>query len=60
MDRDVRDWWENCLTCIRQRKMPQKQEAPIVVPTGMDPYEEVMIDCEGPSNPQIKTAADTA
>ena len=51
---DVQRWWESCLTCIRFRKMPRKQEAVPVIPTGRDCWEEVMIDLEGPSNPADK------
>ena len=51
---DVQKWWDSCLTCIRFRKMPRKQEAVPVVPTGRDCWEEVMIDLEGPSNPADK------
>ena len=54
MKKDVQSWWESCLTCLRFRKMPQKQEAVPVVPTNRDCWEEVMIDLEGPSNPADK------
>ena len=54
MKKDVQKWWESCLTCLRFRKMPQKQESVPVVPTNRDCWEEVMIDLEGPSNPADK------
>ena len=54
MKQDVTKWWESCLTCIRFRKMPQKQEAVPVVPTNRDCWEEVMIDLEGPNSPADK------
>ena len=55
MKADVHKWWNSCLTCLRFRKMPQKQEAVAVVPTNRDCWEEVMIDLEGPSNPADKS-----
>ena len=54
MDKDVHQWTESCLTCIRFRKTPQKQPQVAVVPTGRDCWEEVMVDLEGPNNPADK------
>ena len=54
MKDDVQHWWENCLACIRFRKMPQKTPSVPVVPTNRDCWEEVMVDLEGPSNPADK------
>ena len=55
MKEDVHRWWEKCLTCIRFRRVPQKQETIPTVPTNQDCWEVVMIDLEGPSNPCDKT-----
>ena len=60
MKADVQHWWEKCLTCIRFRKMPRKQESVPVVPTDRDCWEEVMFDLEGPSNPADRTVVNTA
>jgi len=54
MKEDVHRWWEKCLTCIRFRKVPQKQETVPKVSTNQDCWEVVMIDMEGPSNPADK------
>ena len=54
MKQDIEDWCKSCITCIRFRKMPQKQEMVPVIPSGMDCWEEVMMDLEGPSNPPTK------
>ena len=51
MRADVPEWCNQCLTCIRFRKRPTKTEAVAVKPTHLECWEEVMIDCEGPSNP---------
>ena len=53
MKTDVKRWVDNCLTCIRFRKRPTKQEKVAVKPTNYHPWEEVMIDCEGLHNLQI-------
>ena len=55
MKSDVHRWWDSCITCLRFRKMPKKQEAVPVVPTNRDCWEEVMIDLEGPNNPADKS-----
>ena len=54
MKDNVKVWTENCLTCVRFRKIPQRQEAVPVIPTNAECWEEVMIDLEGPSNPSTK------
>ena len=51
MKTDVKRWVDDCLTCIRFRKRPTKQEQVAVKPTNYHPWEEVMIDCEGASQP---------
>ena len=51
---DVQRWWRSCLTCIRFRKVPRRQESVPVIPTDRDCWEEVMIDFEGSSNPAGK------
>ena len=54
MKKDVHMWVDKCLTCIRFRKVPQKQETVPVVPTNQDCWEVVMVDMEGPSHPSDK------
>ena len=54
MKGNVQAWTDACLTCVRFRKVPQRQEAQPVIPTKADCWEEVMIDLEGPSNPSTK------
>lgn len=55
MKEDVTKWVDNCMTCIRFRKMPQKQPAEIgIIPVDAECWEEIMIDLEGPSQPSDK------
>ena len=54
MKSDVAVWTEGCITCLRFRKTPQRQEAVPTIPTNCECWEEVMIDLEGPSNPSSK------
>ncbi|MEC8937001.1 MAG: integrase zinc binding domain-containing protein, partial [Pseudomonadota bacterium] len=51
---DVKKWWQQCITCLRFRRMAQKQEQQAVIPVDAECWEEVMIDLEGPSNPADK------
>jgi len=51
---DVDKWWNKCLTCLRFRKMPQKQETVAQIRADAECWEEVMIDLEGPSHPVDK------
>ena len=51
---DVHEWWNKCLTCLRFRGMPRKQESVALVPVDAECWEEVMIDLDGPSNPEDK------
>ena len=51
MSRDVNEWARGCVTCVRFRQKPMKQEAVAVKAVSLDIWEEVMVDCEGPSNP---------
>ncbi|MCP4895732.1 MAG: transposase family protein, partial [bacterium] len=51
MKSDVEEWVKECLTCIRFRKRPMKQEAVAVKPRPLECWQEVMVDVEGPSNP---------
>ena len=44
MKEDLHQFVEKCLTCIRFRKMPSKQEQVFVIPTDRDCWEEVMVD----------------
>ena len=54
MKTDVEEWVKDCLTCIRFRKRPMKQEAVAVKPRQLECWQEVMVDMEGPSNPSDK------
>ncbi len=54
MRRDLELWIQRCMTCLRFRRMAQKQESPEVVPVDAECWQEVMIDLEGPSNPPDK------
>ena len=54
MKQDVHRWWDKCLTCLRFRKQPRKQEAVAVIPSNAECWDEVMIDLEGPNNPADK------
>ena len=51
MKTDVFAWYDDCLTCIRFRKRPTRQDQVAVKPTSFHPWQEVMIDCEGSSRP---------
>ena len=43
MRADVESWVSQCLTCIRFRKRPTKQDQVAVKPTQLNPWEEVMV-----------------
>ena len=45
--KDVEKWVEDCMTCLRFRRRPTKQEAKAVMPLDCEAWEEVMVDCEG-------------
>ena len=51
MNKDFDRWTNECLTCIRFRKINTKTPAVATVPSNMDCWQEVMIDLEGPSSP---------
>ena len=51
MKEDITAWADECITCIRFRKRPTKQDQVSVKPTHLHPWQEVMIDCEGSSHP---------
>ena len=51
MKPDVEAWVDQCTTCCRFRRRPTKQDQVAVVPTHLHPWQEVMIDCEGSSQP---------
>ena len=59
MKTDVTNWVDQCLTCIRFRRRPMKQEHVAVKPTHLHPWEEVMVDCEGPSQPPDEKETET-
>ena len=45
MAKDVERWCSDCLTCMRFRKMPRKQEQVAVIPTNRDCWQEVIMPC---------------
>ena len=51
MKTDVFTWYDECLTCLRFRKRPTRQDQVAVKPTSLHPWQEIMIDCEGSSRP---------
>ena len=51
MSEDVKNWVKQCLTCIRFRQRPTRQETGPVKPTHLHPWQEIMVDCEGTSQP---------
>ena len=51
MKADFGNWTASCLTCLRFRGRPTKQEMGSYKPTHLHPWQEVMIDCEGSSQP---------
>eukprot|EP00969_Alexandrium_andersonii_P250425 11067402-Alexandrium_andersonii.AAC.1 len=51
MRKDVASWVKTCLACRRFRKRPTKQETLDVRRPGVDCWEEVVMDMEGPSTP---------
>ena len=57
MKKDVADWIDNCMTCIRFRKRPTKQDTVGVKPLDANCWEEAMVDVEGPSSPAAKAGS---
>lgn len=55
MEEDLQRWADACLTCVRFRKRPRKQEQVAVKPVDVQGWEEVMVDLEGPSTPADAT-----
>ena len=51
MEHAVTTWVDQCITCVKFRKRPVKQEAVAVRGTTLETWEEVMVDMEGPSSP---------
>jgi len=51
LKRDVEHWTDRCLTCIRFRKRPTKQDMVPVKRVDVDCWQEIMVDCEGSSRP---------
>ena len=52
MEVDLEKFSDNCLTCIRGRKRPAKQQAVAVKPSWLECWEEVAVDFEGPMHPE--------
>ncbi|CAK8990984.1 unnamed protein product, partial [Durusdinium trenchii] len=52
MEVDLDKFSDNCLTCIRGRKRPAKQQAVAVKPSWLECWEEVAVDFEGPMHPE--------
>jgi hypothetical protein len=55
MGTDIAQRVSRCLTCLRYRKVHTKQVSPEVIPTEAEPWQDVMVDMEGPSNPPDRT-----
>ena len=54
MEVDLDKFSDNCLTCIRGRKRPAKQQAVAVKPSWLECWEEVAVDFEGPMHPEMQ------
>ena len=55
MAEDVEKYCANCITCIRYRHKPQKQESVPVKRKDVECWQEIMIDIEGPSTPSDRS-----
>ena len=51
MKEQVEAWVGQCLNCLKGRKRPAKQLAVPVRPSGLECWQEVMCDLEGPNPP---------
>ena len=51
MTKDVEFWVSKCITCLRFRSRPTKQDMVPVKRLDCETWQEVMVDFEGPSNP---------
>jgi hypothetical protein len=51
MKEQVEAWVGQCLNCLKGRKRPAKQLAVPVRPSGLECWQEVMCDMEGPNPP---------
>eukprot|EP00972_Heterocapsa_arctica_P082358 12135835-Heterocapsa_arctica.AAC.1 len=49
--RDVERWVDRCWTCVQYRRRCSKVQASFIVATTFLPWQEVMVDVEGPSCP---------
>ena len=54
MKKDVTEWTDKCITCLRFRRIQTKQEQVPMIPLTAECWEDVMIDLEGPSTPSDK------
>ena len=58
MRRDVLMWCDRCWQCLQYRRRPDRAPAGCHVSYTQRPWQDVMIDCEGPSSPaDIATGA---
>ena len=51
MRQDIKLWYDECLTCLRLRKLQTKTHQQPVIPGAAECWEEVMIDLEGANSP---------
>ena len=51
MSDHIKTWTSKCLGCLSGRRRPTKQESVAVKPSGLEAWQEVMIDFEGPNPP---------
>ena len=54
MKKDVDKWVQNCITCVRFRKITTKTQQVAVIPVDAECWQEVMMDLEGPNTPADK------
>ena len=53
--KDIEDWCQRCITCLRFRRVATKQQSPVATaPLEAECWEEVMIDLDGPYSPADK------
>ena len=49
--RDVQSWHDHCVTCAKLRREPRKARQTAVPGSVYDPWQEVVVDMEGPLTP---------
>ena len=51
MAADITQWCARCLACVQHRREPRKNPQVAVRATQYDPWQDVVVDMEGPVNP---------